>query len=119
MDRIKLSDQDEWKLVDDDQDIRGWPVRDESGTEVGRVADLMVNEAEERVDTLVLEDGREVAARDVRIGDDAVYLGGTGSTGGSTTGDTNTVTVYDDYGRVVRREQVEGASGSASGLPDL
>ncbi len=118
MNRIKLSEQDDWNLVDGHQDIRGWPVRDEAGTEIGRVGDLLINEGEERVDALLLEDGSEVSAADVRIGDDAVTVRGAGAaaSGMATPGaETGTVTTFDDYGRVVRRDRVEGSGSMGTG----
>ena len=80
MARFRLQDTDDWQLVHDEQDVRGWQVLDVTGAALGTVEDMIVDDREERVDALVLSDGREVAARDVHLGDDAVYLEGAAGT---------------------------------------
>jgi hypothetical protein len=74
MERLSLNRTDDYELVHDDQDIRGWEMRDATGQPVGRVEDLFVNTDTEYVDVIRLKNGMEVPARDVYIGDDAVYL---------------------------------------------
>jgi sporulation protein YlmC with PRC-barrel domain len=101
MARFRLQDTDDWQLVHDEQDVRGWPVRDATGTQIGTVDDMIVDDEEERVDMLVLSDGRQVPAAEVYLGDDAVFLEG------GAEGARELVTVYDDYGRVSRRLGVE------------
>lgn len=72
----KLSELDDWTLVYDDQDIRGWEVRDAAENRIGKVDDLLVNRATERVERIRLEDGQEVPAADINIGDGVVYASG-------------------------------------------
>jgi len=73
-DRHALSDLDEYRLVDEDQDIRGWKLMDRAGNELGKIDELIVDTAAERVDTVRLESGVEYSVRDLTIGDDIVYL---------------------------------------------
>ena len=101
MARISLSDTDDWQLKFDDQDVRGYDALDADGNRVGAVSDMVVNTDEERVDAVVLSDGTEYPARDLSIGDGAVYLT-------SVTAD-GTRAYGDDYGHVVRR----GAAGAS------
>jgi sporulation protein YlmC with PRC-barrel domain len=100
MSRVPLSETGNWQLVHSRQDIRGRRVLDAAGATVGTVDEMIVNTAERRVDAVVLDDGREVPAADLRITDDAVYLdaGTAGATGG-------TVTTYES-GEVVERQAV-------------
>ncbi len=106
MPRIPLSDTSDWQLKFDEQDVRGFTALDADGNPVGRVDHMLVNTEEERVDAVVLEDGTEYPARDLSIGDNVVYL--TAAVGGEAVGgDVDpSVTVYDDYGHVVRRADV-------------
>ena len=106
MSRISLSNTGDYKLEFEDQDVRGYRAVDEDGTPVGTVDAMIVNTDEERVDAIVLEDGTEYPAADISIGDGVVYL--TGVHAGATDGDVDeTVRVYGDSGKVIRREQVE------------
>ena len=112
MSRISLSDTGDWKLeFPDDQDVRGFRALDADGTQVGTVDNMIVNTEEERVDSIVLEDGTEYPAADISIGDGVVYLT---TVQGAPTGDVDQeVRVYGDSGQVVRREQVEDADYDA------
>ncbi len=101
MSRVPLSDSSDWQLKFDEQDVRGFRALDADGHEVGRVGQMIVNTDEERVDAVVLEDGTEYPARDLSIGDGVVYL-----TAPVDEDAGASVTVFDDYGHVVRREEV-------------
>ncbi len=102
MSRIKLSNTGSWGLKFDEQDVRGFDALDADGNKVGEVDNMIVNTDEKRVDAIVLEDGTEYPARDISIGDGVVYL-----TTAVPDEVTESVTVYDDYGHVVERENVE------------
>lgn len=73
-DLISISRSDEWELVYDDQDIRGWTVYDASGNAVGEVDDMLANPEVERIEYIVLKDGTRYPARDISIGDEAIHL---------------------------------------------
>ena len=66
--RSRLRDLSDWKLADHDQDIRGWPVKDETGRELGRVDDMIVDTETRHVETVTLSSGAEipVSALDIR-----------------------------------------------------
>ncbi|HEX8386976.1 MAG TPA: PRC-barrel domain-containing protein [Rubricoccaceae bacterium] len=110
MSRVSLSDTSDYQLVNDSQDVRGYQVVDQDGQPVGVVDRMIVDTDAELVTSLVLLDGTEVPASDVTIGESVVYydrrgadaLAASGSTGAVREG----VTVFDDGGRVVRREHV-------------
>ena len=74
MTRAPLSQLDDWELVYDDQDIRGRPVRDEAGNQIGTVDEMIVNTDTEYVEAIVLDNGAEYPTSEIKIGDEAVYL---------------------------------------------
>ncbi len=69
-----LSRLPSWELDHREEDVRGWPLQDESGKTLGRVADLIVDTDTRYVAQVVLSDGRRFPAHDVYIGDAAVAL---------------------------------------------
>jgi sporulation protein YlmC with PRC-barrel domain len=107
MSRVPLSETGDWQLVHHRQDIRGRRVLDAAGAAIGTVDEMIVNTAERRVDAVVLEDGREVAAADLRITDDAVYLDEAAATAAG-----GTVTTYDN-GEVVERQAITSGDYAA------
>ena len=108
MSRISLSDAGDWQLVNDGQDIRGYQVVDSTGQPVGIIASMVVDTDAELVSTLVLDDGTEIPTSAVTIGENVVYLG-TALDGAEV---RDGVTVFDDGGRVVRREHVANVNES-------
>lgn len=75
MSTLTLSRTDDWELENESQDVRGWPLKDETNTRVlGTVDNMVIDTDEERVQTLVLDDGREIPAKSIQIDDGFVYL---------------------------------------------
>jgi hypothetical protein len=74
MARAPLSQLADYQLVDKDQDIRGWPVRDESGKQLGTIRYLIMDTEREEVDTIALEDGQEFPVEDIDIRGDHVLV---------------------------------------------
>jgi stress response protein YsnF/sporulation protein YlmC with PRC-barrel domain len=72
---MPLSKMDDYELVDKDQDLRGWQVQDASGRILGRVAEMMVDTAKDRVTTLLLDNNAEYSIEDVELGDHTLLLG--------------------------------------------
>lgn len=105
MERVSLSDTGDWQLVNDSQDIRGYNVVDANGQPVGTVASMLLDTDRELVTTLVLDNGTEIAAADVTIGESVVYLDAAAVPGDVAEG----VTVFDEAGHIVRRESVDDA----------
>jgi stress response protein YsnF len=82
-----LKDLSGWKLAHRDQDIRGWPVRDDSGRELGKVDEMIVDTDTRHVETVVLHNGTElpVAALDIGMNEvrvDREYAARYSGTGG-------------------------------------
>lgn len=104
-----LSKLHDYELVHPEQDIRGWEVKDASGTTIGRVDDLLVSTDTELVEVIRLSDGEEYPASEIELGDRVVRLQGKRATG---TGDSEPVVkVYDDA-RVRRRQGETGSTGA-------
>ncbi len=76
MGRFALSQSDDWQLENQDQDIRGWTVRDADGNDLGTVTELIASTESEQVETLVLDTGEEYPASDVALHDGVVYVEG-------------------------------------------
>ena len=74
MTRAPLSQLDDWKLVDSDQDIRGWPLKGADGRTFGEIREMIVDTDTRSVEALVLDDGTLVPMGEVRLDNNAVYL---------------------------------------------
>ena len=74
MSRAFLRELDDWKLRDEDKDIRGKILKRPDGKEVGRVRDLVANTESKRVEAVVLDRGEEYPVRDVEIRGNEVIL---------------------------------------------
>lgn len=120
MERVSLSDTGDWQLTNDGQDIRGFNVVDSNGQPLGTVASMLLDTDKEQVTTLVLDNGTEVAVKDVTIGENVVYLDGANATSDAMAGTSGGsvregVTVFDDSGHIVRRESVGAGDFDAYG----
>ena len=74
MTRAPFSQLDDWKLVDPDQDIRGWPLKGADGRTFGEIREMIVDTDTQYVEALVLDDGTHVPMAHVRLDNNAVYL---------------------------------------------
>ncbi|MFW5972634.1 MAG: PRC-barrel domain-containing protein [Bacteroidota bacterium] len=106
-----LSKLHDYELVHPEQDIRGWEVKDATGTSIGRVDDLLVSTDTELVEVIRLEDGQEYPAREIEIGDRAVHLRRKKD---PTVGETEPVVKVYDNARVRRRQGTTGATGTTA-----
>lgn len=71
----RLEDLDEWELQDENQDIRGRMLVSRSGDAVGRISQLLVDRARERVAAVRLESGEVLPVEPLIIRDDVVIFG--------------------------------------------
>jgi sporulation protein YlmC with PRC-barrel domain len=74
MARVRLSKTRDWDLINSDQDLRNKDLWDAHGHRLGTIDDMIVDTDAERVVAVVLNNGDEYHARDLSIGDDAVYV---------------------------------------------
>jgi len=68
----ELDSLSKWQLEDEDQDIRGYPVRSLNGENYGKVDDMLVDKDDEHVLAVRMEDGRLVSVDHLDIRDDHV-----------------------------------------------
>ncbi len=83
----QLSELDDYKLSDSEQDCRGWCVVNASGTQIGTVREMLVDEERERVTVLVLDSGAQIPVNEVSLRDGEVVIANidmTGAVGGTT-----------------------------------
>ena len=72
--REALSRHNSWRLDRDDDDIRGWVLRDSDGRSLGTVTELIFDTTTEHITDIVLADDERFPARDVAIGDHVLTL---------------------------------------------
>ncbi len=68
----ELDTLSDWQLVDEDQDIRGYPVRSVTGAEYGKIDEMLVDKKDEHVLAVRMDDGRLVGVEHLDIKDDHV-----------------------------------------------
>jgi sporulation protein YlmC with PRC-barrel domain len=66
---MRLTDAEGYRLVHPDQDWRGWPVLDTSGTPMGRVADFIIDTDEGRAVSVLLNTTQQVPIDGLTVGD--------------------------------------------------
>lgn len=75
MPRKPLSQLDDWEITDADLDLRGRMLLDQMGRPVGRIAEMVVDTDNERIDAIVLEEGTEYSTDDFHfVGKDVVLV---------------------------------------------
>lgn len=86
----QLSELDDYKLTNSEQDCRGWCVVTESGTQIGTVREMLVDKERERVTAVVLDSGAQIPVHEISLRDGKVvaansYIAGaSGATANST-----------------------------------
>ncbi len=68
----QLSELDDYKLTHNEQDCRGWCVVNASGTQIGTVREMLVDEEHARVTALVLDSGVQILVDEVSLRDGKV-----------------------------------------------
>ncbi|MGB3166140.1 MAG: PRC-barrel domain-containing protein [Alteraurantiacibacter sp.] len=79
----ELDTLSDWQLENEDQDIRGYPVRSASGEEYGKIDDMLVDKNEKHVLAVRMGDGRLVAVEHLDIKDDHVIYNDTRAASGT------------------------------------
>lgn len=77
--RERLRNLQDWKLSEQDKDIRGWMLRSEDGRQIGQIRDMIADTDSKRVESVVLDNGTELPVRDIEIRGDDVVLHADGS----------------------------------------
>jgi sporulation protein YlmC with PRC-barrel domain len=71
---LPLSELPGWRLADPAEDLRGLPVLDENGMEVGIVAELPVDTDTDLIETVVLDNGNAYSVRRLRRDGQTLHL---------------------------------------------
>jgi hypothetical protein len=75
MSSINLSDSPGWKLIDTDQDVRGFEVLDAQGGPIGATVQEMIIETDDkRVEAILLTNGATYAASHIEIFNGTIRL---------------------------------------------
>lgn len=88
MAKTPLSTSDEYELVDEDRDIRGWQVQDHAGTVLGKVTELIVDTERETVTHIVVDGQTQYPIRDIEIADNRITVRAAAVGGVSATAET-------------------------------
>lgn len=68
----QLSELDDYKLTNSEQDCRGWSVVNAAGTQIGTVREMLVDKERERVTAVVLDSGVEIPVNEISLHDGRV-----------------------------------------------
>jgi len=74
MAKTPLSSSDEYELVDEDRDIRGWKVQDHAGLVLGKVTELIVDTERETVTHIVVDNQTQYPIRDIEVADNHIVV---------------------------------------------
>ena len=67
---VPYTKQDDYDVVNENQDCIGWTVTDQSGNDIGKVTEMLVNTETEMVDSIIIDSRRRVAAGDIALQDE-------------------------------------------------
>jgi uncharacterized protein (TIGR02271 family) len=73
---VDYSKQDEFDLVNENQDCRGWAVVDQSGNKIGTVSEMLVNSETMMVDSIIVDKMKRIPAADFALQNKQVVVRG-------------------------------------------
>ncbi len=73
---VPYTKQDEYDVVNDNQEIIGWTVTDQSGNDFGKVTEMLVNTDTQMVDSIVVDGRKRIPASDITLTDGRVVVRG-------------------------------------------
>lgn len=73
---VPYTKQDDYDVVNDNQDCIGWTVTDQAGNEIGEVTEMLVNTDTEMVDSIIINSRTRVAAGDISLSGERVIVRG-------------------------------------------
>ena len=108
-----LSTLHDYQLTNNDQDVRGWPVKDAAGKLLGTVRELLVDTDAEHVSMLVLDNGTKLSAGNVTLADRTVLVGAPRAAGAQSTvathADEQVISLAEERIKVGKRVVERGA----------
>lgn len=73
---VAYSQQDEFDLVNSGQDCMGWAVVDQTGNEIGKVMEMLIETDQMKVDSIMVSGGVRVPAENLALRDGRVIVSG-------------------------------------------
>ena len=73
---VAYTKQDDYDVVNDNQNCIGWSVADQSGNEFGKVTEMLVNTETEMVDSIIVDGRKRIPASDIALRDGRVLVRG-------------------------------------------
>jgi uncharacterized protein (TIGR02271 family) len=73
---VAYTKQDDYDVVNDNQDCIGWSVTDQSGNVFGKVTEMLVNTETEMVDSIIVDGRKRIPASDISLGKGSVVVRG-------------------------------------------
>ena len=73
---VYYTQQNEYDLVNSDQNCMGWTVVDQAGNKIGEVSEMLINTDTEMVDSVLVDGKKRIAAQDFSLSDKRVVVRG-------------------------------------------
>ncbi|MDQ3711352.1 MAG: YsnF/AvaK domain-containing protein [Acidobacteriota bacterium] len=73
---VAYTKQDDYDVVNDNQDCIGWMVADQSGNDFGKVTEMLVNTETDMVDSIIVDGRKRIPASDIALRDGRVFVRG-------------------------------------------
>lgn len=73
---IRYTKQDDYDVVNDNQDCIGWNVTDQTGNDFGKVTEMLINTDTEMVDSIIVDNNTRIPASDIALRDGRVVVRG-------------------------------------------
>ncbi len=73
---VYYTQQDEFDLVNSGQDCIGWTVVDQAGSKIGEVSEMLISVEQEKVDSILVNGGKRIDARDFSLVNNQVVVRG-------------------------------------------
>jgi uncharacterized protein (TIGR02271 family) len=71
---VPYTKQDDYDVVNNNQDCIGWSVADQSGNEIGKVTEMLVNTETEMVDSIIVDGRKRIPASDITLGEGSIVV---------------------------------------------
>ena len=73
---VYYTQQNEYDLVNSNQDCIGWTVVDQAGNKIGEVSEMLINTDTEMVDSILVDSRKRIPAQDFSLVDEQVVVRG-------------------------------------------
>jgi len=73
---VAYTKQDDYDVVNNNQDCIGWSVADQSGNDFGKVTEMLINTETQMVDSIIVDGRKRIPASDIALRDGRVVVRG-------------------------------------------